>query len=204
VLTECPHVCYDGLSMKNTSTVHKTIDTRHYRVSRKDKIKGLQIWAFLLFILGGMAYSKYQVTFVIPAHAQEAPVELDDRLGEVLDPKGVIYIKEGKDPVWGKIKEPKMAEVSAYTSRVAETDATPCIPADGSDICKRFAKGEKMVASNDYKLGTKLKIGDLGVFTVVDRMNKRYTGKGNIDIYMGYDLKGARAFGRKNLMVTEL
>lgn len=183
--------------MKNTPIVHR-------RVSAKDKKKGLFIWAFLLFLGAMTIKGQLDVAYMDVVHAQEPPVTVDDRLGEVLDPKGVIYIKEGKDPAWGKIKEPKMAEVSAYTSRVAETDATPCIPADGSDICKRFAKGEKMVASNDYKLGTKLKIGDLGVFTVVDRMNKRYTGKGNIDIYMGYDLKGARAFGRKNLLVTEL
>jgi 3D (Asp-Asp-Asp) domain-containing protein len=187
--------------MKHTPTVHR-------RVSAKDKKKGLLIWAFLLFLGAMTVKGQLDVLYLDAAHAQEAsqeaPVELDDRLGEVLDPKGTIVIKEGVDPAWGKIKSPKMAEVSAYTSRVQETDSTPCIPADGSDICKRFAKGEKMVASNDYKLGTKLKIGDLGVFTVVDRMNKRYTGKGNIDIYMGYDLKGARAFGRKNLLVTEL
>jgi hypothetical protein len=186
--------------MKHTSTV---IDTRHYRVSRKDKIKGLQIWAFLLFILGGMAYSKYQVTFVIPAHAQDMPVTVQDRLGEVLDPKGVIYIKEGKDPAWGKIKEPRLLDVSAYTSRVQETDATPCIPADGSNICDRFKKGEKMVAYNCAKLGSKLKIGDT-VYTVVDRLNQRYTASCRIDIYMGMDLKGALKHGVKKLMVTEL
>lgn len=188
--------------MKNKNKFHGNQHT----LSNKEKRKFLSIWAFVIFLGFCMVNSQLTVLYLPDniAHAQEAPTELDDRLGEVLDPKGTIYIKEGKDPAWGVIKEPKMAEVSAYTSRVAETDSTPCIPADGSNICERFAKGEKMVASNDYKLGTKLKIGDLGVFTVVDRMARRYTGKGNIDIYMGYDLKGARAFGRKNLIVTEL
>jgi 3D (Asp-Asp-Asp) domain-containing protein len=171
--------------------------------SLEDKKKGLLVWSFILFCMIGTVNSKITYMFAPQAHA-EGNITVDDRLGEVLDPKGTIYIKEGKDTAWGVIKEPKIAEVSAYTSRVQETDNTPCIPADGSNICKRFANGEKMVASNDYKLGTKLQIGDLGVFTVVDRMNKRYTGNGNIDIYMGYDLKGARAFGRKNLLVTEL
>lgn len=191
--------------MKNTyQKPTNTIDTRHYRVSRKDKIKGLQIWAFLLFVLGGMAYSKYQVTFVIPAHAQEAPVTVDDRLGEVLDPKGTIYIKEGKDPVWGTIKEPKMAEVSAYTSRVQETDSSPCIAANGKDICKLHKQGIQTCASNDYKLGAKLKIEGLGECINMDRMNKRYTGTGRVDFYMGMDLKGALNHGVKKLMVTEL
>jgi len=143
--------------MKNTSTVHKPIDTRHYRVSRKDKIKGLQIWAFLLFILGGMAYSKYQVTFVIPAHAQEAPVELDDRLGEVLDPKGVIYIKEGKDPVWGKIKEPKM--IKARITKYAPNDSCHYpAPKGGCYVANypKIATPGDMACPKEYKFGTKV------------------------------------------------
>lgn len=84
---------------------------------------------------------------------------------------------------------------TAYTSRVEETDSTPCIAADGSDICKRYAKGETLFATNDWPLGTKLHLEGIGVGTVADRMNRRYTGTGRIDVYMGHDLKAARAHG---------
>ena len=182
--------------MKNTPIVHR-------RVSAKDKKKGLLIWAFLLFLGAMTIKGQLDVAYMDVVHAQEPPVVIQDRLGEVLDPKGTIYIKEGKDPVWGKIKEPRLLDVSAYTSRVQETDASPCIPADGSNICDRFKKGEKMVAYNCAKLGSKIKIGDT-VYTVVDRLNPRYTASCRIDIYMGMDLKGALKQGVKKLMVTEL
>lgn len=143
--------------MKHTSTVHKPIDTRHYRVSRKDKIKGLQIWAFLLFILGGMAYSKYQVTFVIPAHAQDMPVTVQDRLGEVLDPKGVIYIKEGKDPAWGTIKEPKT--IKARVTWYSVTDSCHFPAKDGgcysANYPHKIQRGD-MACPKSYKFGTKV------------------------------------------------
>lgn len=185
--------------MKNTNQAPIV----HRRVSAKDKKKGLLIWAFALFLGAMTIKGQLDVLYLDVAHAQEPPVTVDDRLGEVLDPKGVIYIKEGTDPAWGKIKEPRLLEVSAYTSRVQETDASPCIHADGSNICDRFKKGEKMVAYNCAKLGSKLKIGDT-VYTVVDRLAPRYTASCRIDIYMGMDLKGALKHGVKKLMVTEL
>lgn len=94
------------------------------------------------------------------------------------------------------------ATVTAYTSRVEETDATPCIAADGSDICERYAKGERICASNDYKLGTALDIKGLGRCIVSDRMNKRYTGTGRVDYYMGYDLTAARQWGARKTSIS--
>lgn len=158
--------------MKHTSTVHRQpIDTRHYRVSRKDKIKGLQIWAFLLFILGGMAYSKYQVTFVIHAHAQEAPVELDDRLGEVLDPKGTIYIKDGVDPAWGVLKPPvtMKARITGYAKKDSCHYPAPnggCYTSNWPHI----AEEGDMACPYDYKYGTKVLRHSTGkIYTCNDR-----------------------------------
>jgi 3D (Asp-Asp-Asp) domain-containing protein len=153
----------------------------------------------VLFIYFGMC-AKFML-FPTAAHSEKPPT-IAQEVPSVLNT--AIVIKQGVDPAWGKIKEPRLSDVSAYTSRVQETDNTPCIPADGSNICDRFAKGEKMVASNCYKLGTKLKIGDLGEFTVVDRMNKRYTASCRVDIYMGYDLQKALKHGVKKMFVTEL
>ena len=95
-----------------------------------------------------------------------------------------------------KKKVTKMVPTTAYTSRVEETDDSPCISADGSDICKRYANGETLYATNDIPLGTKVKVDGV-IGTVVDRMNRRYTGTGRIDVYMGHNLKAARAHGLK-------
>lgn len=91
--------------------------------------------------------------------------------------------------------------VTAYTSRVEETDATPCIAADGTDICKRYAKGEKICAANFVPLGTRLTVEGVGTCTVADRMNNRYPER--VDVYYGNDLANAIAFGVKSLQVHQ-
>jgi 3D (Asp-Asp-Asp) domain-containing protein len=89
--------------------------------------------------------------------------------------------------------------VYAYNSLEGQTDGSPCISADNKDICERFEAGEKMVATNDFPLGAEIFLGELGKFTVVDRMNSRYSR--TIDIFMGYDVDEAKEFGKKKLSV---
>jgi len=95
----------------------------------------------------------------------------------------------------------KIVEVSAYTSRVSETDSSPCISASNKNICEL---DYCVIATNDYPLGAKIEIEGFGSCVVEDRMNSRYTGTGNIDIYMGMDLERALAFGRQRLNIKLL
>ncbi len=83
--------------------------------------------------------------------------------------------------------------VTAYNSVPEQTDATPCIGAQGTDICKIYESGENVCAANFVPLGTKLEIDGLGTCIVRDRMNARYTKR--IDWYMGMDVSAARKFG---------
>ncbi len=83
----------------------------------------------------------------------------------------------------------KHVVATAYSSHVNQTDSTPFIPADGSDYKEMFeAQGAVYaIASNDLPLGTQVRFPELygdTVFTVRDRMNARYTGKGRIDFYI--------------------
>ena len=180
--------------MKHTPIVHR-------RVSSKDKKKGLLIWAFIILCGLGLINSQLTYLYAPVAHAQEPSVAFDDHLGELLPTSTVIYTNNVE---WTRIKAPRLSDVSAYTSRVQETDSSPCIAANGKDICKLHKQGIQTCASNDYKLGAKLKIEGLGECIVSDRMNRRYTGTGRVDFYMGMDLKGALSHGVKKLMVTEL
>lgn len=93
-------------------------------------------------------------------------------------------------------------EVSAYTSSVAETDDTPCIAADGSDICARYAAGENICGSNAYPLGTILNVDKLGTCTVADRMSSRFQNR--VDWYMGTDRERALQFGVQRLNVNAM
>lgn len=92
--------------------------------------------------------------------------------------------------------------VTGYSSRPEETDETPCISADGSDICALYAKGHKTCATNDYPMHTVLEIEGIGTCVVRDRMNVRYTGTYRVDYYFGYDTKAAKNHGIKMAMAT--
>jgi 3D (Asp-Asp-Asp) domain-containing protein len=91
--------------------------------------------------------------------------------------------------------------VSAYTSEVAQTDASPCTTASGLNVCERNA--EDIVATNYNYLpfGTAIRIPELfgdRIFYVHDRMNKRYTA--TVDVWMK-DIAEARQLGRKTTKV---
>jgi 3D (Asp-Asp-Asp) domain-containing protein len=92
--------------------------------------------------------------------------------------------------------------VTAYTSEVGQTDSTPCIGADGTDLCKRYENGEKLCATNDHPMHSTLVVDGYGECTVVDRMNSRYTGTGHVDIYLGHDTPAAKQWGIRHLKVA--
>jgi 3D (Asp-Asp-Asp) domain-containing protein len=100
----------------------------------------------------------------------------------------------------------RVVTVTAYTSEPRQTDSTPCIASDGSDICKRYAKGELICAAGDRNvpLGSKFYVEGYGTCTVADRMNIRYNGTGRVDIYLGYDTAGAFNWGKRQTQVALL
>ena len=99
-------------------------------------------------------------------------------------------------------KKRTVREVSAYNSVSWQTDSTPCISADGTDICKRYKKGECIVASNAYPFNTRLRIESVGDCTVADRTHSR-TGQ-RVDLFMDKDVTGAKNFGVQRLKIAEL
>lgn len=90
-------------------------------------------------------------------------------------------------------------EVTAFNSVPEQTDDTPCIAANGTNICERFAVGECLIAGNFAKFETKHYLEGIGLCTLIDRMNARYPER--VDLFFDKDLKGARNFGIKKIMV---
>ena len=91
---------------------------------------------------------------------------------------------------------------SAYTSSVGETDSTPNLAAWGDTL----KPGMKSIAvSRDLiKLGLthqqEVRIeGFDGKYTVLDKMNKRWTNK--IDIYMGENVEKANQWGKQEVVI---
>ncbi len=73
--------------------------------------------------------------------------------------------------------------MTAYNSEPGQTDDSPCITANGFNVCKHGE--EDTIAANFLKFGTKVMIPELfgdRVFVVRDRMNKKHPDR--VDIWM--------------------
>ncbi len=99
-------------------------------------------------------------------------------------------------------KQPKRVmwvTVTAYSSTPDQTDSTPCITADGFNVCEH--NQENVIAANFLRFGTMVKMpeefGDR-IFTVHDRMNPRYQER--VDIWMK-SREAAKQFGVKRVKI---
>lgn len=80
-------------------------------------------------------------------------------------------------------KNIRKVAMTAYNSEPGQTDDSPCITANGFNVCAHGI--EDTVAANFLPMGTKVKIPDYfgdRVFVVRDRMNARYQNR--IDVWM--------------------
>lgn len=89
--------------------------------------------------------------------------------------------------------------MTAYNSDPRQTDDTPCITANGFNVCEHGI--EDTIAANFLKFGTKVMIPELfgdRIFIVRDRMNKRYPSR--VDIWMK-EYTDAKQFGVKRAKI---
>jgi len=93
-------------------------------------------------------------------------------------------------------------QITAYTSQVAQTDASPCTTASGFNVCRH--NEEDVIAANFLPFGAKVRIPELfgdRVFTIQDRMNRRFPS--HVDVWMkNYDQ--AIHFGTKAAKIEVL
>lgn len=92
--------------------------------------------------------------------------------------------------------------MTAYNSEVAQCDDSPCITANGFNVCEHGI--EDTVAANFLKFGTKIRIPEMfgdRIFIVRDRMNSRYTDR--VDIWM-QEKQSAIQFGIRYMKIDVL
>jgi 3D (Asp-Asp-Asp) domain-containing protein len=106
------------------------------------------------------------------------------------------------DAATPKEKRRFFREVTAYNSVPGQTDKTPCISADGTNICERHKKGECIIAANGYPFNTRLRIDTVGICTVADRTHPKFSHR--VDLFMDKDVEGAKNFGKRRLIIAEL
>jgi len=93
-------------------------------------------------------------------------------------------------------------EATAYNSDPAQTDDTPCITANGFDVCEHGF--ENIIATNNLPLGARVRFPELHgdkIFYVMDRMNSRYTTR--VDFWM-VERSDALKFGLKRIKMEVL
>lgn len=125
-----------------------------------------------------------------------------DNIVKILNPSVLFFrnkeMNNNRLPENNNLSVNKSAIITftAYNSEVGQCDDSPCITANGFNVCKHGV--EDTIAMNGVKLGTKLRIPELfgdKVFVVRDRMNSRYDSSRG-DVWM-VDKQDARQFGVK-------
>jgi len=99
------------------------------------------------------------------------------------------------------VKSETIRVVTAYNAGDPnQTDDSPCISANGENLCKALARGQKRCAANFVPLGSHLYVDKIGVCLVTDRTNSRYRNR--VDIAMKkHEYRKAIQFGRQKLHV---
>jgi 3D (Asp-Asp-Asp) domain-containing protein len=137
------------------------------------------VWQFALPRFTSLAYTvkdQFLKTEQVQAEKPKSPV---DELGE---PTKVMTVP-----------------VTAYNSLPGQTDSTPCITANGFNLCKN--NQQNVIAANFLPFGTKVRFPDYDpntIYTVQDRMNARYYYRA--DIWMK-NRPDAVKFGLQNLKI---
>ncbi len=186
----------------NTNNYMKNIISNTEGSIPLPKIKNLgkKIITFLLVAL------VFQfILFPMPALADEAVKQAEAAKSQENEIISLVTIKtedavsppiipEKKAPQY-KVVRTSTHTMTAYNSEVAQTDDSPCITANGFNVCKHGV--EDTIAANFLKMGTKVRIPDLfgdRVFTVRDRMNARHTNR--VDVWFK-ERSAAMKFGVK-------
>lgn len=152
------------------------------------------------------------VLFYTPVLADEAVAQTEEQIFTVEYVRNELLIKEAEPiyipanhlPVHNEIPVLRRSyhAMTAYNSDPRQTDDTPCITANGFDVCEHGI--EDTVAANFLKFGTRIKIPELfgdRIFVVRDRMNKRYPDR--VDIWLK-DYDEAIRFGVRVAMIEVL
>lgn len=170
---------------------------KHYRISRRAHKAHIIALYLVSYIIAGVVanhaidvvreMSETEFWAMFGGHSivlENEPIVMPAKAHEIA--------QEVPDPIFDKV-----AKVTAYNSVPEQTDATPCISADGTNICEFDGC---VVAQNGAKFGTKVEIDGIGICTVHDRKNSRYDSAW-IDYYMGgREMVGAALkFGTKDL-----
>lgn len=154
---------------------------------------------FLLFLI--IAFIFQFIFFALPSLADEINASAAKAAGlegiikidsvskdQSVDQEAAKYIKNPEEKKTEKNEALKVVKssthrITAYNSEVGQTDDSPCITANGFNVCKHGE--EDTIAANFLAFGTKVRIPELfgdRIFVVRDRMSTKHNNK--VDVWM--------------------
>ena len=95
----------------------------------------------------------------------------------------------------------RYVDCTAYTASEDETDSDPTITASMTKVRPGIIAVSRDLFDQGFVFGKKVYIEGLGIYTVMDLMNKRYINR--IDVFLG-NKKEAFAFGAKKVKISLL
>lgn len=168
--------------MRRYPSEWKLFTARHLRRVRRNRRRAIAILVLLGLALWGSRTSSAEW------HGSYDPLPDPCALDLILCP----------DEVGGRFN----AIITGYNSVQWQTDSSPCISADGSDICTLHRQGENTCAANFLPFGTRLWIRGLGECTVRDRMASRFPYR--VDWYFWNDIAAAWKHGLQHKAIIIL
>jgi 3D (Asp-Asp-Asp) domain-containing protein len=177
---------------------HFMTNFKEYLKLAKNKISERVFLVITLVILANLIFSSSPILAAVENNVKEAqdmsfdyqfaPESVVNGIFRIINPEALLWGNNGGED--GRLPENNTLKVkhslnlvlTAYNSEIGQCDDTPCITANGFNVCKHGK--EDTVAINGVKFGTKVRFPDLfgdRVFVVRDRMNARYnSGRGDI------------------------
>lgn len=145
-----------------------------------------------LFVFAGMCVGAMLV-LLIPTSSTMALTQNEAQEESLIEKP--ILCQTSTESLTGEKLE---AIATYYSADLNQTDGSPCISADGTNICHTK---ENIIAANWLPFNTKVKIKDK-IYRVADRMNQRYQ-KPHIDILVKSSFD-ARNAGRQKVKIEIL
>ncbi len=172
-----------------------------YYLPKKSKHKIIAILTFVFIFTFAFPQSKTLANIYLKNNQpKQISLNTTNPKNKNNPPKQTNYLEDYRLPK-NKIKVKKIVKVvvTAYNAVPEQTDSTPCITADGTNICAN--PNLKIVAANWLPFGTKIRIPEYfgnTIFEVRDRMNSRYPYR--VDVLMD-SIPAAKKFGVRYLKI---
>ena len=152
----------------------------------------------IILLLVTLLFNIYLFSLPVLASIAEEVSNTGEENQVIIEKKQVISVENN---IY-KVKKETNRILTAYTSEIFQTDDTPCITANGFDLCKN--NKEDSIAANFLPFGAKVRIPELfgdKVFIVRDRMHPRFHNR--VDVWM-IEKHDAIHFGVKSAKIQVL